>query len=62
MSFIETGGTSPRSRIAALNRAISSELAPSSSKKWPSTEMVPVSSTLASSSASARSVPVTGAA
>ena len=28
MSFIDTGGRSPRSRTAVLNMAISSELAP----------------------------------
>ena len=61
MSFIETGGRSPRSRTAALNMAISSELAPRSLKKWPSAETRSTASTVASTSASARSVPVAGA-
>ena len=37
MSFIETGGRSPRFRTRAQNCAMSSESAPSSSKKWLST-------------------------
>src|SRR5438093_3732945 len=58
MSLIETDGRSPRFLTRAQKRAITSESAPSSSKKWLSTDTRSVRRTSASTSARTRSAPV----
>src|SRR5947208_8443679 len=61
MSCMETDGRSPRFRTRAQNLAITNESAPSSSKKWLSTDTRSTRRTSASTSAKMRSVPVAAA-
>src|SRR6266513_591830 len=61
MSCMETDGRSPRFRTRAQNLAITNESAPSSSKKWLSTDTRSTRRTPASTSAKMRSVPVAAA-
>src|SRR6266571_7928267 len=61
MSLIETDGRSPRFLTRAQKWAITSESAPSSSKKWLSTDTRSVRRTSASTSARMRSAPVVAA-
>src|ERR1700750_1575700 len=58
MSFMETEGRSSRLRTRAQNLAITSESAPSSSKKWPSAATCSTRLTSASIPARMLSVPV----
>src|SRR6266404_9836744 len=61
MSFIETGGRSPRFLPRAQKWAITNESAPSSSKKWLSTGTRSTRRTPASTSAKMLSAPVVAA-
>src|SRR5205823_1408662 len=61
MSFIDTDGRSPRFLTRAQKWAITSESAPSSSKKWLSTDTRSTRRTSASTSAKIRSASVAAA-
>src|SRR6266513_3191171 len=61
MSFIDTGGRPPRFLTRAQKWAITSESAPSSSKKWLSTDTRSTRRTSASTSAKMLSAPVVAA-
>src|SRR5713101_4418253 len=61
MSCIDTDGRSPRFRTRAQNLAITKESAPSSSKKWLSTDTRSTRRTSASTSAKMLSAPVVAA-
>src|SRR5713226_85833 len=61
MSFIDTDGRFPRFLTRAQKWAITSESAPSSSKKWLSTDTRSTRSTSASNSAKMLSAPVVAA-